>query len=222
MKWPRKSWRLSQLPGHYPVTLVRAANRDVILIERFDREKTPNGWTRRSMVSALTIFELDDMMARYASYEDLAEIIRHRFDNPQASLEELFARLTFNILCGNTDDHARNHAAFWDGHRLQLTPAYDLCPQGRTGNEASQAMRILGDRNQSQLTLCLEACEKFNLRKAEALSIVAKQISGIRHYWKEVCDEVELSDADRQLLYQRQFLNPYSLEGIEHHFKAHD
>lgn len=28
-------------------------------------------------------------------------------------------------------DHARNHAAFWDGTQLSLTPAYDICPQAR-------------------------------------------------------------------------------------------
>ena len=38
----------------------------------------------------------------------------------EATLRELFARITFNILTGNTDDHARNHAAFWDGR--ELTP----------------------------------------------------------------------------------------------------
>ncbi|MDT4936572.1 MAG: serine/threonine-protein kinase HipA [Pseudonocardiales bacterium] len=34
---------------------------------------------------------------------------------------------------GNNDDHARNHAAFWDGDRelLTLTPAYDITPQPR-------------------------------------------------------------------------------------------
>jgi serine/threonine-protein kinase HipA len=31
------------------------------------------------MVSALTLLGLDDMMARYASYETFAEIIRHQF-----------------------------------------------------------------------------------------------------------------------------------------------
>jgi hypothetical protein len=30
------------------------------LIERFDREKTDGGWTRKVMVSALTLFALDD------------------------------------------------------------------------------------------------------------------------------------------------------------------
>lgn len=78
------------------------------------------------MVSALTMFALDEMMARYASYEDFAELIRHRFSDAATTLREVFSRLLFNVLCGNTDDHARNHAAFWDGRILELTPAYDL------------------------------------------------------------------------------------------------
>src|SRR5690606_2474111 len=103
----------------------------------------------------LTLLELDEMLARYASYENFAEIIRHRFIHPKETLRELFSRMVFNILCGNTDDHARNHAAFWDGKQLDLTPAYDVCPQGRTGNEASQAMLISGNNNLSQLKTCL-------------------------------------------------------------------
>ena len=105
-----------------PVFLIPAGGKDVLLIERFDRVKAANGWHRRAMVSALTILGLDEMMARYASYADLAEVIRHRFTDPKDTLRELFGRICFNILCGNTDDHARNHAAFWDGKMLSLTP----------------------------------------------------------------------------------------------------
>src|SRR5690606_4095731 len=67
--------RLAALAGINvaPVKLVQAAQKDILLIERFDREKTPTGWTRKAMVSALTLFGLDDMMARYASYETFAE-----------------------------------------------------------------------------------------------------------------------------------------------------
>ncbi len=122
--------RLAHLAGLNvaPVRLIKAANKDVLLIERFDRQPKDGSWTRTAMVSALTLLGLDDMMARYASYEVFAEIIRHRFIDPKVTLRELFSRLVFNILCGNTDDHARNHAAFWNGKGLTLTPAYDICP----------------------------------------------------------------------------------------------
>ena len=153
-------------------------------------------------------------MARYASYEDLAEIIRHRFRNASATLWELFSRLVFNILCGNTDDHARNHAAFWDGEMLSLTPAYDICPQGRTGNEATQAMLIAGENRMSQLTTCLDAAHHFLLSREEANKIIKNQIEVIETNWTAVCDEAMLSETDHILFWRRQFLNPFALEGF--------
>lgn len=198
-----------------PVRLESALGKDVLLIERFDREYTEAGWRRRAMLSALTLLELDEMMARHASYEALAEIVRHRFDAPRETLRELFGRLVFNILCGNTDDHARNHAAFWDGKQLSLTPAYDICPQARTGNVASQAMLIHGTAHQSQLATCLAAAETFLLTPPEALSIMRAQIAIIRREFDAVCDEANLTAVDRALFKGRQFLNPYAFEGLE-------
>lgn len=64
--------------------------------------------------------------AAHASYEDLAEAIRTTFTDHSKALTEMFKRLCFNILVSNTDDHARNHAAFWDGRSLELTPAYEF------------------------------------------------------------------------------------------------
>jgi len=206
--------RLAALAGLKvaPVKLAKAANKDVLLIERFDRKHTSEGWSRKAMVSALTLFGLDDMMARYASYETFSEIIRHRFTDPKNTLRELFSRLVFNILCGNTDDHARNHAAFWDGNELSLTPAYDICPQGRSGNIASQAMLISGNNNLSQLKNCLETAHHFLLSEEDARVIIEKQKAVIENHWDSVCNEAQLSEVDRKLLWGRQFLNPYSTE----------
>jgi serine/threonine-protein kinase HipA len=204
------------------VKLDRALEKDVLLVERFDRSRSANGWQRRAMVSALTLLELDEMFAAYAGYDRLAELIRHRFSEPRETLRELFARLTFNILCGNTDDHARNHSAFWDGTSLTLTPAYDICPQGRTGGEASQAMKILGERNLSRLSLCIEAAPKFQLREAEAEGIIAAQIDAIARHWKTSCDEAGMTTVDRNFLWGRQFFNAFAFEGAPVSLKRPD
>ena len=127
-------------------------------------------------------------------------------------MRELFSRLIFNILCGNTDDHARNHAAFWDSALRRLTPAYDICPQGRAGNEASQAMLISGRNNLSQIKTCLETAHNFLLSKEEANQIFAHQKSIIEQHWNAVCDEASLSEVDKKLFLGRQFLNPFSIE----------
>lgn len=193
------------------VKRVTAGGKDVLLVERFDRQKATGGWQRKGVVSALTLLELDEMMARYASYEHLAEIIRHRFVAPRKTLREMFGRIVFNVLCGNTDDHARNHAAFWDGNHLALTPAYDICPQARTGNEASQAMLISGGNRASRVDACILAARQFLLSETEARALIDQQIEGIHKHWESVCDEAELSAADRNLLWRRQFLNSYAL-----------
>ena len=197
------------------VDLARAMDRDVLLVTRFDRERTKKGWTRRAMVSALTLLGLDERLAAHASYEDLADIVRARFTAPVETLREIFARMTFNILVGNTDDHARNHAAFWDGDHLTLTPAYDICPQSRVGREASQAMRIRGHERRSQLALGLAAAHKYLLAQDEAMQIMRRQITAIRTGWNVICDEARLTDAGRRLLWRRQILNGLASEGLE-------
>ena len=192
------------------VALRTAMGKDVLVIERFDRVAEGDQWRRRAMVSALTLFELDEMMAAYASYEKLAEIIRHRFSEPKATLRELFSRIVFNILSGNTDDHARNHAAFWNGKQLSLTPAYDICPQSRSGQQASQAMLIHGGDRSSHLSTCIAAASSFLLAREEAIAIINHQVNVIEHEWQAICDEASLSEVDRALFWRRQFLNPFA------------
>jgi serine/threonine-protein kinase HipA len=209
--------RLAELAGLSvaPVKLVHVSGKDVLLVERFDRIHVENGWRRRAMVSALTMLELDEMQARYASYQDLAEIIRFRFTEPTSSLRELFGRLTLNILVGNLDDHARNHAAFWDGDKLSLTPAYDICPQPRAGEEASQAMLIMDQQRSSQIATCLAATGHFHLSDEQAIGIVSAQLETIANHWAALCDEAELGEVDRSLFWGRQFLNPFAFYGLD-------
>ena len=197
------------------VQLTTSLNKEVLLIERFDRRLSAAGWERRFMLSALTLLGLDEMMARYASYEDFAELIRRKFSNVSKTLKELFSRLVFNILCGNTDDHARNHAAFWDGSMLSLTPAYDICPQGRSGNEATQAMLISGGNRMSRISSCLESAHHFLLPHEEALSIVVHQVTVIGENWTRICEEANLSETDRKLFWGRQFLNPFAFDDLK-------
>lgn len=193
------------------VELTGALGKDVLLIERFDR---PGEGARRAMVSALTILELDEIGARYASYAGLADQIRARFSEPTPTLRELFGRIVFNVLVGNTDDHARNHAAFWDGQSLALTPAYDICPQPRAGGETAQLMAIGKDGyRMSQASGCVARASGYGLSEAEAREIVDHQIETIESEWDDVCDQAGLTEVERAGFWHRQFLNPYATEG---------
>lgn len=190
--------------------LRQVVGRDVLLVDRFDRTDVPG--ERRMFVSALTILGLPEMAGRYATYHDLADVIRSRFTDRAGTLRELFGRITFNICVGNTDDHARNHAAFCDGERLTLTPAYDICPQARAGGEAAQAMAIGRDGFRlSQLAGCVDAAREYELSTTEAREIIEEQISVIRAHWDDASDAARLTTAERRTLWGRQILNPFAL-----------
>ena len=189
--------------------IVRSLGRDVLLIERFDR---PGIGRRRMMVSGLTLLGFGDFLgARYSSYPDLLDVLRQLSVTGSNLGRTLFERVVFNIAIGNTDDHARNHAAFWDGEHLELTPAYDLCPQLRTGREANQSMDInrASDRS-STFGTCVTAAAEYGLTIGEARSIVDHQVTAINENWDDVAEMVELNAVDKSALFGRQILNPYS------------
>lgn len=184
--------------------------KDVLLVERFDRTEKPS--QRRMFVSALTILSLPEMAGRYATYYELADIIRSRFTDRAGTLRELFARITFNICVGNTDDHARNHAAFWDGEQLTLTPAFDVCPQARAGGEAAQAMAFARNGSRlSQLTACVDAAKDYELSATQAREIIDHQIDVIHNDWDAAADAAHLTTEDRRSLWGSQILNPFAL-----------
>ena len=191
--------------------LIQVSGRDVLCVERFDRGA---GGTRRGFVSALTILGLNELAGRHATYHDLADVVRQRFVGRTQSLKELFSRIVFNIVVGNTDDHARNHAAFWDGERLELTPAYDICPQARIGGEQFQAMAIAPDgARSSQFATCIGAAHHYELSESNARAIIDRQVRLVTEHWDEVADRVGLSGAERRGLWGHQILNPYATYG---------
>ncbi|MCG6357660.1 HipA domain-containing protein [Vibrio fluvialis] len=124
--------RLAKLAGLNVADVIfeKVLGKDVLLVKRFDRELVGGAWCRRSMVSGLTVLGLDEAWAREASYADLVNIMKQYCNDFASDSQELFARMVFNVLIGNTDDHARNHAFFVEGEKISLSPAYDICPAG--------------------------------------------------------------------------------------------
>lgn len=97
-----------------------------------------------------------------------------------------------------------------------LTPAYDICPQGRSGGEASQGMRIKGENNNSQLLVCLQAAPDYGLSVDMATNIIKDMISIVHGYYAWICNEADLSQIDSNLFWGHQFLNQSIFYGAEH------
>ena len=186
--------------------VIKSMGRDVLLIERFDR--WPSG-PRRHVVSGLTMLGFDALLgARYGSYPEMLDVLREWGRDPQDIGRRLFERIVFNVAIGNNDDHARNHAAFWDGTSLELTPSFDLTPQPRSTDTSAQAMAIGRDGSRaSQFSVCVAAAADYGLSRPEAKQIVARIVSEIEDYWSEAADAAGLRAADRDLLWKRSILN---------------
>jgi serine/threonine-protein kinase HipA len=110
--------------------LTTIGDRDALLIKRFDREKTHNGYHRARMLSALTLLRAEEnpQMRENWSYVLLAEELRRLSARPKDDGHELFKRMCFDALISNTDDHPRNHAVVAVDGDWRLSPAYDLTP----------------------------------------------------------------------------------------------
>jgi serine/threonine-protein kinase HipA len=166
-------------------------------------------------VSGLTLLNLDELAGRYATYPELLDILRTHSTEPDQVGPDLFRRVAVNIAVGNTDDHARNHAAFWDGTHLRLTPAYDIDPCRTPGWDANQAMAY-GRRGErvSSLRDLLATAAVYGLTTPGARTIIDTVVGSVRDQWSESLDAAHLSDQQGQQLLGSRILHPAVLDGL--------
>ena len=117
--------------------LVTVGGRDVLMVRRFDRDKSNAGYLRSRMVSGLTLLRTDEAAVTRDrwSYLLLVEELRRASATPQSDAHELFRRMCFNALISNADDHPRNHAIIARDRDWKLSPAYDLTPTPLTSQD---------------------------------------------------------------------------------------
>jgi len=206
--------RLAALAGVDTVEahLTTAGGRDALLVRRFDR--TGDG-ARLMAVYGLTMLQLDEMVGQYATYPDLLDVLRDAGQHPERVGEELFTRIAANIALGNTDDHARNHAALWDGQHLALAPAYDVDPCRTPGWDANQAMAYgrNGERV-SSLAGLINVSATYDLDRTEASGIVGRVVTAIQDDWDDAVDEVGLTKSQAESMYGSRILNESTTHGL--------
>jgi len=194
-------WLAGQCQIHVPaLRLVESLGKDVLLVERFDRINGDSGIKKRFMISGLTALQLHESESRLASYLDLTGLIRRYGKNADQNNAQLFRRMMFNILIGNNDDHARNHAFFWDGRFYQLTPAYDICPMLRSGLTANQAMIVGKQGRLSTVKNALSEAGLFGLTKEKAAFIMEELVDKIETLWADASDYARLTKFQSDLL----------------------
>mgnify|MGYP005984816651 CR=1 FL=1 len=110
-------------------------------VERFDR----SGAERVHMHTAAGLLDVDFRQPS-VDYEGLLKLVRWTTRHADDQ-NEMFRRMTFNVLTHNRDDHLKNHAFLMDaGGSWRLSPAYDVSFSDGPGGEHHLAIAGEGRR----------------------------------------------------------------------------
>jgi serine/threonine-protein kinase HipA len=179
--------------------LVSIGGRDVLLVKRFDRQKTDAGYRRARMVSALTLLRTDDSPQSRDkwSYIRLVEELRRVSAETKEDAAELFRRMCFNALISNTDDHPRNHAILAKARDWKLSPAYDLTPTPLVSLEHRDLAMICGDQGRvANSRNLLSQSARFLLPDDDARGIVAAMRDRVKDTWSDEARTAGISEKD--------------------------
>ena len=179
--------------------VVEVAGRDVLLVKRFDREKTQAGYLRARMISALTLLRTEDTYQSRDkwSYVLLAEEVRRVCADPAQNAAELFRRMGFNALISNIDDHPRNHALIAKETEWKLSPAYDLTPAVSVSMERRDLALECGDAGRfANANNLLSQSARFLLEPGEAAAMIDAMEAQVRGTWYATARAAGVSERD--------------------------
>lgn len=165
-----------RVPSH---RVVDVSGSPVLLVERFDRSALPTGrFARWRYASARTLLWSQPEVQKYSfmgSYTNLVTRMRRWQRQPSQDVRELFRRISFNCLVGNTDDHDCNtgFVAGADGF-FRLSPMFDLSARPAT-QRMYLAMGFGADGAAVSLENLVSESECFGHDKAEAAELAASQ-----------------------------------------------
>jgi serine/threonine-protein kinase HipA len=170
--------------------LEQVDKKKVLMVKRFDRSWTASDRSveiRYHVVSALTLVACHESESNTKSYMDIADAIRRYglVQTVKSDIEELYARMIFNIFVSNDDDHLRNHAFLWN-HDLKgwgLSPLYDVMPHAVIARERYQHLGVGPQGKLATLDNAYAAKERFGLSAQQASSIIDRVWRATRQ-WK--------------------------------------
>ena len=181
------------------------AGRDVLLVKRFDREWTDNGYQRFRTISGYTALrtDLDPKNWKGWRYSSLAEELRRISANPRMDSKELFARMVFNALISNKNDGPGNHSIIAENAGWKLSPAYDLLPRPSIDPDTERRIQAMNfgihGRSASKRNL-LSECGRFNIRQEEATAIIDTMEHQIGNSWYGIARNAGVSENDRHAI----------------------
>lgn len=167
--------------------LQSVGSRDVLMLQRFDREHVEGGYLRFGLVSGLTVLDCGDshLDRDRWSYPLMAENLRRWSDKPEADCAELFRRMVFNAAVTNNDDHPRNHALLRRQKGWRLSPAYDLVPAPVISLERRDLALTVGSYGRTaSIYNLLSQASRFGLSVEDARQEIDRIVVVVRQ-WRD-------------------------------------
>ena len=167
-------------------TIKISKDRHLLLSERFDR--TADG-RRKHFASAMSLLGFDDGAGSSTGngYLDIVDFILQGCVDVQQNLRELYRRVAFNVMFGNTDDHFRNHGFLLTPKGWTLSPAYDINP----GTKLHQCLLIDQYTEQSDVNTLLHASGSYMFEQQEASEIIDQVRTAIKD-WRATATELQV------------------------------
>ena len=167
-------------------TIKISKDRHLLLSERFDR--TADG-RRKHFASAMSLLGFDDGAGSSTGngYLDIVDFILQGCVDVQQNLRELYRRVAFNVMFGNTDDHFRNHGFLLTPKGWTLSPAYDINP----GTKLHQCLLIDQYTEQSDANTLLHASGSYMFEQQEASEIIDQVRTAIKD-WRATATELQV------------------------------
>lgn len=162
-QWGRRAGLRFAETEYHPIS----AGLGAVRVLRFDRL----GDRRLMALSGATLLQTEypgQAIPAQWSYPRLAEEIL-RIGTPREDRIELFGRMIFNAVCGNDDDHPRNHAVVFNPAegRWRLSPAFDVVPNPDPDAPPALAMQVaLGMSRISRVSVLADHA-RFGFRTAQ-------------------------------------------------------
>ncbi|NBK24545.1 MAG: HipA domain-containing protein, partial [Spirochaetia bacterium] len=166
--------------------------RNHFMTKRFDRLDDGQKIHMQSL-GALAHFDYNQSDAY--SYEQAFQVMR-RLGIGQASIEQFFRRMVFNIVARNQDDHVKNISFLMDRTGTwSLAPAYDLTYSYRASSKwvSLHQMSMQGKRDHFTLEDFKECGKRVHLVRGRAQAIV-EEISDAVQTWKQIAHEVGIEE----------------------------
>ncbi|MBW1704673.1 MAG: type II toxin-antitoxin system HipA family toxin [Deltaproteobacteria bacterium] len=181
----------------------RVLDRDVFLIQRFDRRYNSKTQTEEPVpfISALTATGVHESDLKSFSYRRLCDAITKLCKEPDKDKEELYRRMVFNILVYNNDDHYRNHGLLYAGkQKWELSPLYDVVPAAVVGESRHLGCAIgPGGNKEATLENAMTSCSYFGLEQVQARQIITS-LKSIVGKWQTHFNKCGVPETDIEKL----------------------